>query len=391
MQHHQKTILSHIFRGLLIATLICTTYATPVIASDSGIIVWSNPTDSYYIDDEDLYFSGINTASNETYFYIQSRDYSFQEIIVDNTILSTKVSSNNGWEVTVPNEAIKSMNLHTGTYVLYAVSDKMSVISTSSLDNYIYSSILITLKKFPLNITQIPDSITQGNTLTIDGYSYHSTYVQYYIFGSNHFSYGTVKTETNVDGEIVFEVNIEIDDTFTQGEYFVVIQGQYGDGKFSICPSGTDIVEKIYPSKEEIPLFDVSNMHPRSAAQALTENINMRGDDTCLTETFTVISAPKQDPIIPEQQETPDYTYDPSNGEEDTTPITQEPNYEVPETTERNPVIEAPSDTVTEDPLPPIEGINHELGNMDASTSTPFPYLSILAAISCIGLIIRRK
>ena len=393
MKLYQKTILSYMIRGVLIAALFCVFCTSPIIADEQGIITMSGSAQSYYFDKDDVQLSGTNTASNAVYFYIKGPDFPFQEVIMGSTILSAETTADDRWEVTIPNRVLNGMGINrAGTYFVYAISDKIDVASFSSLNDYTYATYAVTLKKFPLKITQIPQSIHQGSTLIIEGEAGISRYIQYYIFGLDHFSYGAEETYVNIDNEEVFTLNLDIGESFTSGEYFVVIQGQYGDGRFEICPSGTNIVEMLYPSKEEVPLFDVSGMHPRSAVQALTDAISMRGTDLYVTETFSVISSPKQESVIPEQQETPDYTYETSTGGEDSVvPTTPEPDYEIPEIPESEFVPEEPTEIVTGELLPPIQGINHDLNPMETPASTCFPYLSILIALSCLGIMARRK
>lgn len=372
MQDSHETISRSLIRGILFAAIFCLLFSGTVEATEtSEIIITSDNTIYKYIGDT-IEISGTSSTGNLLNFSIVG-GY-FEETDLTNYIISQTTGTN--WKVSISTENIVSSSgekLYSGNYGIFIREGDAILARISTQLTYPY-----------ISIASIPNVVVQNSVLivTVNEYVGHS--IIYYIFGENLFKSGVVTYDKST-----FQLTIPIDDTYAVGDYILVIQNSMIDKKFNIYPDGNNIILPVTETPQEI---DVFAHHPSFAADLLCEELDGKNiDDMYVRETFTVISAPKQDPIIPEEQETPDYTYDPSNGEEDTTPITQEPNYEVPETTERNPVIEAPSDTVTEDPLPPIEGINHELGNMDTSTSTPFPYLSILAAISCIGLIIRRK
>lgn len=236
------------------------------------------------------YFIGDEVTITGTSSVAKSFTFSISGYYVDETDLTeyiTAQTNGKNWEVTFSTEDFVSSNgkkLDAGTYTVH-VKEGDRVVST----------VVIPLKLPLITLTSLPEVSVVGSTLSITGNAKAAKVVMYYIFGPNIFKTGAVKVEeTLVEDtyqiETTYQVDILIDNTYTPGQYFLVVQHPMYDGKFNVYPDGSKIMMKLDSSSGSVVLFDVYDRQTAHPDRALCDALDSQNiDDTYVKGSFLVV------------------------------------------------------------------------------------------------------
>lgn len=162
--------------------------------------------------------SGTNTAG--TYVYLYSLPTSGSSVCLT---VNPITCENSRWETTVSLSSLTG----SGTYEIYAVSSNIqSAPAVSEITNGKYA--VHTLDQF-ITISISPEKVVEGEDVEISGTALGALVVQYFVFGTNYFDFGTVIT--NSDGKFVINLDYPISDS---QRYSIIVQHPGKDTIFNI-------------------------------------------------------------------------------------------------------------------------------------------------------------
>lgn len=256
------------------------------VTVEKGSVSVQASQDTYYIGEE-ITLSGVNTESDAVYIYIKGSN------VARTWILTEVVNPDDTWNASFnPCIALGGL-LDAGTYTFYAAASAGPAPMFAFDSNSVYASTSITLKQPFLTAAVVSSPIEKGYKIKITGNAEATQYLMYYIFGTNHFSFGTISVKD--DGSYSKEIGT---DNLEAGQYFVVIQHPMNDGYFNVgpiaSPFGFDIVQNpigSYNGIDSTILFNTNERQSSNAAEALCAALDSQNiDDIYVKLTFVVTS-----------------------------------------------------------------------------------------------------
>ncbi|HJJ29834.1 MAG TPA: hypothetical protein O0W87_02390 [Methanocorpusculum sp.] len=255
--------------------------------SASSTITIETEKESYYLED-DVVFTGTNTFSENVYLFIKG-------VYLQQTYLSTVTVSDDGtWTTTF--DLIDYLNLEVGAYTIYAASE-VDVVSGKPTINRTspYATEVIYFKEPFISAFADSSTVAQGENIQVSGIALgRPKLIMYYVFGQNRFESSTA----SVNNDDSFSLQIDTD-TYSAGQYFLVIQHPMFDGSFNVGPvpaenGGYDIkmnANGAYTSGDAVLLFNILGSQSANAAEALCYALDSQNiDDTYAKLTFVVES-----------------------------------------------------------------------------------------------------
>ena len=207
--------------SLLVLFLIMTFFVGGVSAS-SAITIEMEKT-SYYLED-DVVFTGTNTFSENVYLFIKGAN---TQMIY---LLTVDVLADGTWTTTF--DLIDYLNLDVGAYTIYATSE-VDVVSGKPTINRTspYATEVIYFKEPFISAFVDSSTVAQGENIQVSGTAKATTKLKYYVFGQSKFE--SSNALVNNDGSYSLQIDT---DTYSVGQYFLVIQHPMFDGSFNVGP-----------------------------------------------------------------------------------------------------------------------------------------------------------
>jgi len=261
------------------------------VTVEKGSVSVQASQDTYYIGEE-ITLSGVNTESNVVYLYIKGANVATTGIPGYSGFIPVPVESDDTWTATFNTRASLGA-LDAGTYTIYAAASAGPAPVFAFDSNAVYASTSITLKQPFLTAAVVSSPVEKGYKIKITGNAKATPQILYYIFGTNHFSFGTISVKD--DGSYSKEIGT---DNLEAGQYFVVIQHPMNDGYFNVgpiaSPFGFDIVQNpigSYNGIDSTILFNTNERQSSNAAEALCAALDSQNiDDIYVKLTFVVTS-----------------------------------------------------------------------------------------------------
>lgn len=279
-------------------SVITKTLIIPVIP---GTITVDTVIDSLYIGNE-LELKGTNDFGETLYFFIKGTNYPLQT--VKNAAGKNVTASGKEWKVTIPTITLKKDDaklIDAGVYTIYAVSNISDVSAITEIKDLgnpekvkSYATISVALKQPSIAITKAPDVAIQGDSIEVKGTAEgNPVSVQYYLFGTNYFDFGTIPVVENSFTLRIPKTNTT-SDKMAAGQYFLVIQHQMYDKKFNIGADkdSRDVILNTTGKWDEggSVLFNVNDRQSANAAQALCDALDSQNIDDMYAKMSFVLS-----------------------------------------------------------------------------------------------------
>ena len=255
--------------------------------------------DVNYIGD-DVVLSGTAQPSSSIYFYLvsESAGIAFSQVEADGNVLSAAVDQTGSWSVTIPGSELydeSNLPLSHKQYTLYLTylssAESASVIEDSDTPWRIFN---FDIGVPFLSANEISD-FELGSTIITTGGAYGADSIVYYLFNQNGVIFGNVETTESEGYTISIPTTSE---TFTPGQYWMVIQHPMFDGKFNINPVINDSAENSVDIVLEHPagnlttpgtLFTVPTISGKDAVDELEFAISeLKNMDTCVVLPFHI-------------------------------------------------------------------------------------------------------
>jgi len=231
------------------------------VAVEKGAVTVKTSQDAYFIGN-DMTISGTNTESEVVYLFIKGANVDVQGITGYSGATPIAVESDDTWKVTFNTRTILGA-LDTGTYTIYAAAS--TAVAPFAFDkDSVYETTSVALKQPFLTATAASSTVAQGDKIKITGTAEAATQVMYYVFGTNKFVSGTISVED--DGAYSKEI---VTDTFSAGQYFVVIQHPMYDTLFNIGPSTVAYGGKLAPAPGSSNIWQNTELAYNDPAGAL--------------------------------------------------------------------------------------------------------------------------
>ena len=267
-----------------------------ITKSDVSIIVSGDQ--NYYLGEE-IKLSGINSEAEITYLFITGPNlpinggqlrYPRAPTVDDqaSTFDMVDVQDDNTWEL---KWQTANLEIEAGAYTIYALSAPRN---KQSLNNALYDSITLVVKKPHFQSTLSSNVVAKGNKFFIYGTAEGgpSSGVAVWIIGKNYVTYAT--TSVNDNNSFEYEVRDSITLDMYSGKYFVVVQHPMYNDQFDVYPDSAFNPQHVlgaYPARGS-ELFKVAGpgaLQGSDAAGALMNAINNAMiDDTCNTLEFFI-------------------------------------------------------------------------------------------------------
>lgn len=255
--------------------------------------------DVNYIGD-DVVLSGTAQPSSSIYFYLvsESAGIAFSQVEADGNVLSAAVDQTGSWSVTIPGSELydeSNLPLSHKQYTLYLTylssAESASVIEDSDTPWRIFN---FDIGVPFLSANEISD-FELGSTIITTGGAYGADSIVYYLFNQNGVIFGNVETTESEGYTISIPTTSE---TFTPGQYWMVIQHPMFDGTFNINPVINDSSENSVDIVLEHPagnlttpgtLFTVPTISGKDAVDELEFAISeLKNMDTCVVLPFNI-------------------------------------------------------------------------------------------------------
>ncbi|MDV0442848.1 hypothetical protein [Methanorbis rubei] len=246
---------------------------------------------SYYLGEE-VKLTGTNTDSDTTYLFLTGPNLNSNGVKLDSpsTQGSTKVpvKSDHTWEYRWDTS---QTGLDAGSYTVYAVStmnDKSHLSSTQ------YATYSIQLKQPSLSTGTSTVAAAKGDTVHIKGTVTGSpSSVAIFIFGPNYYERKTVSIDNGM-----YDYKMNIPESMSTGEYFVVVEHPMYDGRFGvqeIHQDGKTILAMVAPNGGTQSSFVVEGpgrLQGSAAANALVKMLDSPYIDDLYTTLKLTVQAP---------------------------------------------------------------------------------------------------
>ncbi len=269
---------------------------------------------SYYLGEE-VKFSGTNTETAQTYFFItgpnlQSAGSRFtnnpRTLAVKNndpaTFKTVDVSSDNSWSWKWQTSTVA---LDAGTYTVYAVSGPND---KNNLGDVAYGTVSIIVKKPFVSATVSSSTVARGDSIFVRGIAEGkpSKGVQMWVLGKNYpTTAADIKTAAvNADATFSFEIKDSTTANLAAGQYFVVVQHPMQNDVFDIATVGPDGAGNVFVVNQQLgatnanwqifTLLGAGSLQGSDAAEALVQGLT----DPNVDDTYTKLQFLIEEPVI---------------------------------------------------------------------------------------------
>jgi hypothetical protein len=283
---------------LVFFVVIISLLANPV---RGGAVTISASGDQSYYRGEEITFSGVNTETGTTCFFIVGPNLSpsgaqitsynpTQTAVIDGaaaTFKTVSVKDDNTWSW---RWMTANVALDPGTYTIYAVSHPRN---KNNLAGVIYGTVSIIIKKPFIEASLSQSTLPQGDTLYINGFAEGGPTkgVQIWTLGKDYAELKIIPV--GQDGSFKYRIPPETTAKFQSGQYYVVVQHPMQDDQFDIVKNGNFVQNtKLGAGNENVfPLFSQGSLQGYDTAEALVQALNDPNvDDTYTKLTFLVES-----------------------------------------------------------------------------------------------------
>jgi PGF-CTERM protein len=257
--------------------------------------------DQTYFLGEEIKFSGTNSESYTTYFFLIGPNLPSNGAILNdpgeavingdaNTFVDTDVDGDYTYSY---DWGTASLDMDAGTYTIYAVSEP---VDKNHLSNAVYATTSIVIKKPFVSAHASQGNVAKGDKVFIEGVAEGnpSGGVAIWILGKN---YNTRQTESiDSDGTFKYEVSGATTGSMSSGQYFIVVQHPMQNGEFDIDQVGEDVVNLELGGTGTVifHLEGSGSLQGSDAAEALIQAIN----DPNIDDTYTKLNILVEEPII---------------------------------------------------------------------------------------------
>jgi len=252
----------------------------------NGEVTAESDQKSYYIGNL-IKLSGINTESKNIYLYIKGTN------VQQTYLTNVSVNADCTWTKTFDPGIYRSLDA--GTYTIYAAASAGPAPGYSFDANSVYATTSISLKQPFLSATAGSSVVAQGGKIQISGTAEGTNRVMYYVFGTNRFE----SSNTSVNNEGSYSIQIDTD-TYSAGQYFVVVQHPMYDRVFNIGPvaaqyGGYDLkinAQGDYTSEDATILFNTNERQSANAAEALGQALDTQNIDDIYVKLIFIVAQP---------------------------------------------------------------------------------------------------
>jgi len=268
---------------------------------------------SYYLGEE-VKYSGTNTETAKTYFFITGPNLKpagsrftdnprTLEVINNDptTFKVVDVASDNSWSWKWQTSTVA---LDAGTYTVYAVSGPND---KNTLSDVAYGTVSIIVKKPFVSATVSSSTVARGDAIFVRGIAEGkpSPGVQMWVLGKNFpTTPADIKTAAvNADATFSFEIKGTTTQDLAAGQYFVVVQHPMQNDVFDIATApgttaGTTVViNRQLGTTGTTPIFTLlgaGSLQGSDAAEALVQALN----DPNVDDTYTKLQFLIEEPVI---------------------------------------------------------------------------------------------
>jgi len=269
---------------------------------------------SYYLGEE-VKFSGTNTETAKTYFFITgpNLEKDGSDITEDNprqfpattnhpdTFKVTDVLSDNSWSWKWTTSTVA---LDAGTYTVYAVSGPNNA---NDLASVAYGTVSIIVKKPFVSATVSASTVARGDSLFVRGIAEGkpSKGVMMWVLGKNFPKDAAGITTAAVNSDATFEFEIKgssVTTNMAAGQYFVVVQHPMQNDEFDIyVPTGSESVYNRMlggtATTGGVQIFKIlgaGSLQGSDAAEALVQGLT----DPNVDDTYTKLQFLIEEPVI---------------------------------------------------------------------------------------------
>jgi trimeric autotransporter adhesin len=281
---------------------VSVTVAEGKISIESSSDTSDISTNNIFSLGDEITLSGVNTETDNTYFFITGPNLPSSGAILSDpreattnndasTFASTDVIEDNTYEF---KWYTSDIGVDAGTYTVYAVTAPKN---RDHLSDAQYATTSITLKKPGITAKMSQSTVGRGDTIYVRGSASNvpSQGVAIWIFGKNYVSYKTVDVED--DGSFEYEITSDTTQNFANGQYYVVAQHPMYNDQFDVYPDNANKpvnVLGIYPIAGNTLFMVAGNnrLQGSDAAQALISEINKPVIDDRYTSLSFVVAEP---------------------------------------------------------------------------------------------------
>jgi PGF-CTERM protein len=269
---------------------------------------------SYYLGEE-IKFSGTNTETVKTYFFLtgpnlQSVGSSFignndpRNAPVTNGVTgsfkSVDVQADNSWSWKWTTSTVA---LDAGTYTVYAVSGPND---KAHLSDVAYGTVSIIIKKPFVSATVSQATVARGDSIFVRGTAEGrpSKGVMMWVLGKNYpRGVADIKTSTvEADASFSFEIKDTTTKDLAAGQYFVVVQHPMQNDEFDITAIDNGLGNIVVMNRQLGPspglavftLLGPGSLQGSDAAEALVQALN----DPNVDDTYTKLQFLIEEPVI---------------------------------------------------------------------------------------------
>ena len=301
-------------------TLLASDYKTDEVdvKVEKGTVTITAAGDGSYYLGEEVKFSGTNTETVNTFFFITGpnlvKDGSkitdtnpravAAQNLVEATFKKVPVASDNSWSWKWTTSTVA---LDAGTYTVYAVSGPNNAANLASVA---YGTVSIIVKKPFVSATVSSSTVARGDSIFVRGIAEGkpSQGVMMWVLGKNYPTTSTDIKTTSVNSDATFEFEIKgasVTKYMAAGQYFVVVQHPMQNDAFDIktgegATTGTTGVfnMQLGPSRatgqQIFTLLGAGSLQGSDAAEALVQALT----DPNVDDTYTKLQFLVEEPQI---------------------------------------------------------------------------------------------
>jgi len=265
---------------------------------------------SYYLGEE-VKFSGTNTETAKTYFFISGPNLVKDGSQINDANPRTKpattntastfkvvdVASDNSWSWKWTTSTVA---LDAGTYTVYAVSAPNNA---AALSGVAYGTVSIIVKKPFVSATVSSSTVARGDSLFVRGIAEGkpSKGVMMWVLGKNYpkDAAGITTAAVNSDATFEFEIKDSTTKDLAAGQYFVVVQHPMQNDEFDVyVPTSSEFVfNRMLAGGAGVQVFKLlgaGSLQGSDAAEALVQGLT----DPNVDDTYTKLQFLIEEPVI---------------------------------------------------------------------------------------------
>jgi PGF-CTERM protein len=266
-----------------------------VRVEQGAVTITASGTGVYYIGEE-VTLSGTCTDNDTVFLFLTGPNLNnngvkletIAPVVNDNTasFSTADVEADDTWSFKWPTGDIP-VSLDSGGYTVYAVSKPLD---KSGLSDAKYATTSIQLRSGFITATSSGAVVAKGDDLTLTGTAQGDpASVHVWVFGKN---LQLTQESATVEDDGSFEYELDNTDTFTSGQYFVVIQHPMMNKEFDIFASTTPTGWINGTDASGFTPVQISRLQASDAATALITALDSPNiDDTYVKLTFVVEEA----------------------------------------------------------------------------------------------------